>query len=293
MSNGSNYDVVVKLLTLGTGDLSASMNTAKGAMQSMASELGNADSGTKKLSATFRGVTEDGNKYTLSMRQLGDAHAKDTPLVDQLTGALGKLAGAYLSMESIKVFVGYLEEAVKVGIAHADQLNVLSIGIAGLGNSIVESFHASALTYGLDVTAMGKAFEFTQAKMSNANLSIKDQIDLITKLTLAGKSVGLDPQTIPQQIQMLLSGNVGARNKIAGVLGLTKADVEDLGTVLDKITPKMASITAAVELQNSTWTEGLKLVKENLESTLGDAFAPLGASLGSFSKDLLADRKSV
>src|ERR1035437_9813545 len=184
MSNGSNYDVVVKLSTLCTGDLSASMNTAKGAMQSMASELGNADSGTKKLSATFRGVTEDGNKYTLSMRQLADSHAKYTPLVDQLTGALGKLAGAYLSMESIKVFVGDLEEAVKVGLGQDDQLNVLAIGIAdlvnstkiftdtqgvaltgtakfnaalALGNSIVERFHASALTYGLELPAEGDA----------------------------------------------------------------------------------------------------------------------------------------
>src|SRR5664280_3488875 len=123
MSDGSQYDVQVRLSTVGQDQLSGTLKNVAGAAQDMAAQLGNADAASRKVSVTFRGTDEAGAKLSATVRQLKADTQGYVPIVDQLTGSMVKLAGAYLGLSVVKDVVGDLFDASK---AHEDMVTTMA-----------------------------------------------------------------------------------------------------------------------------------------------------------------------
>ena len=235
------------------------------------------------------------------------------------TVAVGVLAEKAFEqvVKGLMQIVDWTAQAVKVGVAHSDAIDKMNIGLAGLitnsqiwtdsqgksvtgtaafnsalgvSTEIISQLHEAANKYGLDLDAMGKAFELNTAKMSGAKLQLQDQAKLLIDLSLAGKAAGIDVSNLSQQVMAFLNGAAGQRNKLGAVLGFTPDEIknaERMGTLLQLVQSKMDSITEAVRLQNETWSGGIQVVKNQFESLLGDSFKPLAEAMGAFTKDLL------
>ncbi|GEM_PF-2195027 len=293
MSNsGSQYDVKVVLSTVGQGELSSGLKGVSGAAQAMATQLGQADDATRKMSVTFRATDEAGNKLSATVRQLADSHAKYTPLVDQLSGAMVKLAGAYLGLSVVKDIVGDMFSATK---AHEDMVTTMAATMTatnGWSNSIeivtgqlAKLKETAALVNGTE-TQMTDTFNLLKRTFGGTS----DQaVDLTGKLALLARQYNTTVDTLATRLAM--AGNTGnlMPRGVAGIaLMSTGIDakqlqvMKDANQAMEYLNATIADNPGLVERLMNGWsylTAEFKKNKEEALETIGKGLDPLKQAL--------------
>lgn len=136
--NSTEYPVQVKLSTVGSEGMQTELKNISNVMGVMQDKLASVTEGARRLSVTFRQADADGNKYSITMRQLKDnMNALGTStagagqfmndFIARMTGAMAVLGMAQ------RVFmnaVGALQDFAKSGVELNSLLETSQLGIA-------------------------------------------------------------------------------------------------------------------------------------------------------------------
>jgi hypothetical protein len=222
MSSSSQYDVVVRLSTIGTSDLSSSMGTAKGAMQAFATEMNNADVGAKRISTTIKGVTEDGNKYSITMKQMADSTKNLASGADSLSGVMGGLTAAFtMATAGIAAGLALVYEAFHKVIEPGLEFNsFLEMNRLALG--------ALQLTFTQYVDTQGNVVDSTR-QWSDANTQAVQSQQMLVKQSLQSAASFKD---LAGLYQMMYGGMLSGGAKSAQEMVTFAGTVADMAAVM-------------------------------------------------------------
>lgn len=264
----ANYDLVVRLSTIGQNEVSSNLRNIQGVTSSMAAGLNDADIGGKRLSATFKQVDADGTKMSVTMRQLADssqmvrntfidASGSGVNLSDALSGIMGKLA---LLGVSIGGLVAGFKEFIVGGVAMNDTLETSQIRLGIVLESLYKypqaaNQHAAATAdaaaqiavlkdRSLEVLApLADLLTMNQklaAAMSAAGVASAQQANDFTLLVAKiGDVSGQSYEALAMQISRLITTGQLARGEFAQTLramGVTPdviASWKAMGTTVD------------------------------------------------------------
>ncbi len=107
-----------------------------------------------------------------------------------------------------------------------------------------------------------------------ANMTLQQQIDLITEIAGAINALGLSMDRMPTEARALLFGNITSRTQLARSLGITKADIAEAtqaGTLFEFLTKKLDGLSDAADKSKNTFSVALKNLKDAIDEQLGAA----------------------
>jgi uncharacterized coiled-coil protein SlyX len=289
---GSQYDVQVKLSTVGSDQLSANLKNVQGVAQGLADNLNTADGSTKRLSASFRQTDADGNKFAVTIRDLGQAHGKYVSVADQLTNSLLRMATAFEAFRIVKDLTGDLFAAVK---AHEDETVTLAATMAatnGWANSMVfatgvlEKLKETGALVGGTTAQMVDTFTLLKRTFGGTS----DDAALLTeKLALLARQYGTTADTLATR---LASASITGRPITRGVPGIALAstgiDYPELtlmkaaGQAMEYLNAKIAEDPELVAQLKNNWSYLTAEFAKNKETALemiGQGLEPLKGSL--------------
>lgn len=233
MPSGSNYDVVVRLTTVGTSDLAASMSTAQTRTQAFATELEKTNATVTRMSTVTRGVTADGDKYSVTMKQMADSNKQMASSAEGLSGVM-VAAGAAFAGAVAALTAGFalvkkgLEDILKAGLEFDSfmEMNRLALG-------------AMQLTFGQYVDATGNAVDQTQ-QWSNALGQATETQQLLVKQSL---SSAVSIQDLAKTFQMMygamLAGGAKTQQEMVTFAGVTADMAAVMGTSYERAARQM------------------------------------------------------
>jgi len=125
---------------------------------------------------------------------------------------------------------------------------------------------------------LAKSFSATSAVLSNAGVSFRNQINLVTQLEQAQRALGITNQQLVQELNQIFEGNVRATNILAQKLDLNKKEVESLrqtGELYDTVSQGLQKFAqAGDELRNSSLDGQMERIKTALENLAIEAAKP-------------------
>jgi uncharacterized coiled-coil protein SlyX len=292
MSGGSNFDVVVRLSTVGNEQLSSNLANVRGVAQSMADTLNNADAGTKRLSASFRQTDADGNKFAVTIRDLGQAHGKYVSVADQLTGSLLRMATAFEAFRIVKDLTGDLYGAVK---AHEDETVTLAATMAAtngwansmiLATGVLEKLKETGALVGGTTAQMVDTFTLLKRTFGGTS----DDAALLTeKLALLARQYGTTADLLATRLAgASITGRMVTRGAAGIALTSTGIDPQELmtmkaaGQAMDYLNAKIAEDPELVAQLKNNWSYLTAEFAKNKETALemvGQGLEPLKGSL--------------
>jgi flagellar hook-basal body complex protein FliE len=303
---GSQYDVVVKLSTVGNDQLSGNLKNVQGVAEVMAASLNNADSGTKRLSASFRQTDADGNKFAVTMRDLGAAHGKYVPLVDQLSGALVKVAAAWAALSVVRDVVGDIFSATK---AHEDMVTTMAATMTAT-NSWADSVNiatgqlaklkeTAALVNGTEDQMVGT---FTMLKRVFGGTS-DEAVTLTQKLALLARQSGASVDELSTRLaaasitgKLQMRGPAGIALTGAGVDPHVLMTMKEAGLAMEYLNATIADNPGLVERLKDGWsylTAEFKKNKEEALETIGLGLEPLKKALSELNTAISSDESQA
>lgn len=107
-----------------------------------------------------------------------------------------------------------------------------------------------------------------------ANMTLQQQIDIITEIAGAVNALGLSMDRMPTEARALLFGNITSRTQLARSLGITKGDIAEAtqaGTLFEFLTKKLDGLSDAADKSKNTFTVALKNLKDAIDEQLGAA----------------------
>jgi hypothetical protein len=242
MSNTSS-DVQVRLSVIGGSESSSVLKNVQGSLQSLQQTLGVADDGTRRLSATIRGVTTDGDKWSVSMRQMAESAKSTKAATDDLDGSLGALSGVMGAVTgtfagAMAVFVPVAGVLYEIGKA---LVNVTESGIEF--NSFLEKnklgISALQLSFGQYVDDAGAAVNETR-QWSAATADATNVQAMLMKQSLQSAASFQDVAQIYQMMSgAMIAGGAKSSQEMVQFAGITADMAAVMGTSYDRAARQM------------------------------------------------------
>lgn len=215
-----------------------------------------------------------------------------TALQGAIVGATAALTNFALQSAS-RAFAGVVRgftDGVRAGVEFNKAVEDSRLGMAALlktvrpdlfkdfASAVSEStvllgrLREKAAASGIDVRDLQEAFQAVIAPLSNAGVSIKESIDLVTLLAQATRTLGLTKEQIRQEARALITGDINQDATLAKALQITASQIEQAraaGTLAQFLTERLKEFGVAGNAVQGTLSGLFSKFRSLVQTDLG------------------------
>lgn len=234
--NSTEYPVQVKLSTVGGGDVKSTLENLSNASRLMAANIADANAQGIRLSQTFRSATQDGEKYSLTMRQMKDDTKKAVDSWAEFSKGMGYatavVGGATAAVGLMTAGLAALADAywklVEPGIEFNSFLEKNKLALS-----------AMTLSFGKYVDAAGVAVDETE-QWRNATLQAGETQQMLMKQSLQSAASFQDLARVYQMMSgAMIAGGAKTAEQMVTFTGTVVDMAAVMGTSYDKAARQM------------------------------------------------------